>query len=59
MSEWYDSQKMPSVDFRKSLQERLNKANPRLTLTAEEKKRLAKLETIVERLKRGENVQSE
>jgi hypothetical protein len=40
------------------LQERLDKANPRRTLTAEEQKRLAKLEGIVERLQRGENVQN-
>jgi|TARA_B110000114_G_scaffold168829_1_gene192160 hypothetical protein len=38
MSEWYDSQKKPSGDFRKLLQERTDKANPRRTLTAEEQK---------------------
>ena len=58
MSEWYNSQKKPSGNFRKLLQERLEKTNPRLTLTAEEQKRLAKLEEIAERLKRGENVQN-
>jgi len=58
MNEWYDSQKKPNIDFHKLLQERLDKANPRRTLTAEEQKRLAKLEGIVERLKRGENVQN-
>jgi hypothetical protein len=58
MSEWYDSQKKPNSDFRKLLQERLDKANPRRTLTAEEQKRLAKLEGMVERLMRGENVQN-
>lgn len=58
MNEWYNSQKNPNIDFRKLLQERLDKANPRRTLTAEEQKRLAKLEGIVERLKRGENVQN-
>ena len=40
------------------LQERLEKSNLRRTLIAEEQKRLAKLEGIVERLKRGENVQN-
>ena len=40
------------------LQERIDKANPRRTLTAEEGKRLAKLEAIVDRLRRGENVQN-
>ena len=29
MSEWYDSQNKPNGDFRKLLQERLNKVNPR------------------------------
>ena len=40
------------------LQERIEKANPRRKLTAEEAKRLAKLEAIAEKLKRGENVQN-
>ena len=41
MSEWHDSQKKPSGDFLKLLQERLDKTNPRHTeLTAEEKERL-------------------
>ena len=58
MSEWYDSQKKPGGDFRKLL-ERLDKANPRRAeLTANEKKRLAKLEEIAARLKRGDNVQN-
>ena len=58
MSEWYNSQTKPIVDFRKLLQERLEKTNPRRILTAEEQKRLAKLEGIIEQLKRGENVQN-
>jgi hypothetical protein len=58
MSEWYDSQKHLSSNFRKSLLERIDKANPRNTLTAEEKRRLSKLEAIVSKLKRGENVQN-
>ena len=42
MSEWDDSQMEPSGNFRKLLQERLDKVNPRRTeLTAEEKKRLS------------------
>jgi len=40
------------------LQERIEKSNPRRELTAEEAKRLAKLETIADKLKRGENVQN-
>jgi len=56
MSEWYDNQKMPSNNFRKLLQERIEKANPRRKLSTEETKRLAKLETIADKLKRGEKV---
>jgi hypothetical protein len=59
MSEWYDSQKEPNSDFRKLLQERIEKANPRRAeFTKDEKQRLCKLEAIAERLKRGENVQN-
>ena len=59
MSEWYDSQKKPSGDFRKLLQEHLDKANPRRKLTAEEQKQLTKLETIAAKLKGGENVHND
>ena len=58
MTEWHDSQKKLSGNFRNLLQERIDKANPLRTLTAEEQKRLLKLEAIVTRLKRGENVQN-
>jgi hypothetical protein len=58
MSEWCDNQKKPTSNFRKLLQERIEKANPRRKLNAEEAKRLAKLETIAYKLKRGENVQN-
>ena len=40
------------------LQERFDKANPRRELTAEETKRLNKLEAIAGKLERGENVQN-
>jgi len=40
------------------LQERIEKANPRRALNSEETKRLAKLEAIAEKLRRGENVQN-
>jgi hypothetical protein len=59
MSEWLDNKKKPSGDFRKLLQERIEKSNPRRNLTAEEAKRLAKLEAIADKLKRGENVQTD
>ena len=58
MSEWYDSQKKQSSNIRKLLQERIEKANPRRELTAEETKRLNKLEAIADKLKHGENVQN-
>ena len=58
MSEWLESQKKPSSNFRKLLQERIEKANPRCNLTADEAKRLNKLEAIANKLKRGENVQN-
>ena len=58
MSEWLDNQKKQSSNFRKLLQERIEKANPRRKLTTEETKRLRKLEGIADKLKRGENVQN-
>ena len=58
MSEWYDNQKKLSGKLRKLLQERMEKSNPRRTLTAEEQKRLSKLEGIVDTLRRDENVQN-
>ena len=58
MSEWYDNQKKPNGNLDKLLQERIDKANPRRELTIEEAKRLAKLEAIAEKLRRGENVQN-
>ena len=58
MGEWYDSEKRPSGNFRKLLQERIENANTRRKLSAEETKRLNKLEGIAEKLKLGENVQN-
>ena len=58
MSEWFDNQKQSNSNFHKLVQERIEKANPRRNLTAEEARRLAKLETIADKLKRGENVQN-
>jgi len=58
MSEWYDSQKQSIGNVRKLLHERIEKANPRRELVAEESKRLQKLEAIADKLKRGENVQN-
>ena len=58
MSEWYNSQKKPSSNFRKLLQERIDKANPRRKLVKDETTKLAKLEAIADKLKRGENVQN-
>jgi hypothetical protein len=58
LAEWLDSQKKPSSNFRKLLKERIEKSNPRRELTAEETKRLKKLQAIAIKLKRGENVQN-
>ena len=51
--------KNPRSNLRQLQQERIDKANPHRTLTIEAAKRLAKLEAIANKLKRGENVQSE
>ena len=58
MSEWYDKKKQSISNIHQLLQERIEKANPRRKLTAEETKRLRKLEGIADKLKRGENVQN-
>ena len=58
MSEWLDNQKKPKGNLCELLQERIESKNPRRKLTAEETKRLSKLEAIADKLKRGENVQN-
>ena len=58
MSEWFENQKKESGNLSKLLQERIDKANPLRTHSAEESKRLSKLEFIADKLKRGENVQN-
>ena len=58
MSEWFDNQKQSSSYFHKLLKEQFYKGNPRRKLTSEEAKRLARLEAIADKLKRGENVQN-
>ena len=58
MSEWKDSQKKLNSNFRKLLRERLDKVNPRRKLAKDETTKLAKLEGIAEKLKRGEHVQN-
>jgi hypothetical protein len=40
MNEWLDSQKKINSDFQSLLKERIEKANPRRKLSAEETKRL-------------------
>jgi hypothetical protein len=51
MSEWCYNQKKPNGKFRQLLQERMNKASPRRTLTVEEQRRLSKLEAIAAKVK--------
>jgi tetratricopeptide (TPR) repeat protein len=59
MSEWYDSQKKPSSSFRELLRNHLDQTNPRRKeLTRHEATKLAKLEAIAAKLRRGENVQN-
>jgi len=58
VSEWYDCQKQSNSSFRKLLGEHIEKTNPHCELTTKEAKRLAKLEAIAKKLKRGENVQN-
>ena len=52
LSEWYDSQKKPNGNFRKSLRERLDKTNPRRKLAKDETTKLAKLEGFMVELLR-------
>lgn len=52
MSEWYENQKKSIRSIHQSLQERIEKVNPRSKLNAEEAKRLTKLEAIANKLKR-------
>ena len=40
ISDWHDNQKNPNSNFQKLPKERIEKTNPRRTLTAEELKRL-------------------
>ena len=56
--EFNDSQTMTSSSFRELLRNHSDQTNPRRELTAEETKRLNKLEAIADKFKRGENVQN-
>ncbi len=58
MSEWLDNLKRLNSNFDKLPQERIEKDNLRRKPTTEEAKLLTNLEAIVEKLKRGENVQN-
>ena len=58
MNERHDRQKRSSTNFRQLLREHFEKTYPRRELTAEEAKRLARLEAIANKLKRKENVQN-
>ena len=57
-SELQSMQQKPIIDFRKLLQERLDKTNPRRQLAKDKTTKLAKLEGIAKKLRRGENVQN-
>ncbi|MDC0461712.1 hypothetical protein OAM34_01745 [Alphaproteobacteria bacterium] len=58
MGSWYDDKKISDSDFHKLLKERIEKANPRRILSAQETKRLNKLKAISDKIRRGENVQN-
>ena len=58
MSEWCDNSKKTASNLRKLLQERIEKAHPHRNLATEEAKRLAKLDVIADKLRRGEHVQN-
>jgi|TARA_B110000259_G_scaffold567_1_gene797 hypothetical protein len=51
-------QKKISGNLRKLLQESIDKSNLRCALTAEEERRLLKIESIAAKLRRGKNVQN-
>jgi len=51
MSEWFESQRKASSNFRKLLKERIEKANPRRNLTAEEIKEALKKKILIKTLK--------
>jgi N6-adenosine-specific RNA methylase IME4 len=54
----YSNQKLTRININSFLREQSEKTNPLRELTSEETKRLAKLEVIANKLKRGENVQN-
>ena len=58
MSEWLDNKNLSISGIRQLLQQKIKKSNPRRELTFEDVKRLAKLESIADNLRRGENVQN-
>ena len=58
MNRFVDNRTINKGNVHKLLKERIDKANPRRNLTAEETKRLNKLEAIADKLRRGENVQN-
>ncbi len=58
MSEWYDNHKQQITNDIGLQHQQVDKTNPRRKLTAEETKRLIKLEAIAVKLKNGENVQN-
>lgn len=58
MNRFVDNRTINKGNVQKLLKERIEKANPRRNLTAEETKRLNKLEAIADKLRRGENMQN-
>jgi hypothetical protein len=58
MSEWLDNQKQSISSIRRLLRKRIEEANSCRELTAEETKRLSKLEEIAGKVKSVDNVQN-
>jgi hypothetical protein len=58
MNKFVDNRTINKGNVHKLLKERIEKAGSRRNLTAVEARRLAKLEVIADKLKRGEHVQN-
>ena len=58
MSKWLNNKKQSNNNFSELLNERVVKINLCSQITAEETKRLNKLEAVADKFKRGENIQN-
>ena len=58
MSEWLNNQKNSNSNFRQFLKKRIEKANPRRQLNAEETKHLNKLEAIQQQMVEAKKIRN-